>query len=91
MTKFQKLISKINKKTIIIVSLIIFLFTFFFWFQVRPSQIKADCQRESDDYIQREFDREDKDKDGLISEKSIDWLNNHAKRKYERCLHRNGL
>ncbi|MEK7577676.1 MAG: hypothetical protein AAB492_03630 [Patescibacteria group bacterium] len=82
---------KISKKLIIISSIIVTIFLFFYWFQVRPAQIKTSCQKESDDYITREFDREDTDKDGLISQESIDWLNSHAKRKYERCLHRNGL
>lgn len=87
-TLFQ---SKINKKIIIVfISLSILLFTFY-WFQIRPAQIKASCQKESDEYYKREFDRKDIDENGLIPIDSIDWLNKNAKVKYERCLHRYGL
>jgi len=87
-TVFQR---KINKKIIIVfISLSILLFTFY-WFQIRPAQIKANCQIESDEYYKREFDRKDIDKDGLILTDSIDRLNKYAKVRYEKCLHRNGL
>lgn len=91
MTTFQKLISKINKKTIIIVSLIIFLFTFFFWFQVRPSQIKVSCQQKSDEYHNLEIYRDYPNKGNLSPPNYIDWINKIAKSSYENCLHRNGL
>lgn len=97
MTTFQKLISKINKKIIIVGTLIVFLLTLFYWFQLRPSQIKAGCQKESDDYFQKAFDREDasdyglRKNDGLIAQDSIDWIDKRAKSKYQSCLHRNGL
>lgn len=79
-----------NKK-IITIFIIIFLLTLFYWFQIRPSEIKTSCQNKSDEYIHRAVDREDKNKDGLISQDSVDWLSNYAKKRYERCLHRNGL
>lgn len=87
----QKLLLKIDKKIIIVGTLIVFLLTLFYWFQIRPSQIKASCQIEADDYFHRGFDREDTDKDGLIRQDSIDWLDKRSKSKYQSCLHRNGL
>ena len=91
MTTFQKLISKINKKIIIVSTLIVFLLTLFYWFQLRPSQVKIDCQKKSDDYRQKAFDREDTDKDGLFPQDSIDLIDKYSKSKYQSCLHRNGL
>lgn len=86
----KKIATIIMKHRIVIIITTIFLFVFM-WFQIRPAIIKNACQKESDEYIGRGFNLEDKDNDGLIPQKSIDWLNNHAKIKYERCLHRNGL
>ncbi len=79
-----------NKK-IIIASITLIIFLLIYWFQLRPSQIKASCQTEADDYFERSFNRKDTDKDGLIRQVDIDWFTKRAKDKYNFCLHRNGL
>lgn len=91
MTLFQNLLTKISKKMVITFSIVLTIFLLIYWFQIRPSQIKADCQKESDDYYHKVFNLWDTDKDGLIQPDSIDWISKNAKRKYESCLHRNGL
>ena len=96
---FQKLLlfisvlfqRKINKKIIIVfISLSIILFTFY-WFQLRPSQIKASCQKEADEYHKRARDLNDEDKNGLVSFSVGKHINQITKDRYSFCLHRNGL
>lgn len=91
MTTFQKLLSKMNKKIIIVGTLIIFLLTLFYWFQIRPSQIKASCQIEADEWYQKARDFNDEDKDGSIPFSTFEDIQQGMKNKYSFCLHRNGL
>lgn len=93
MTNFQKLIAtfKQNQKYQIAVFIALLFLGWFYWFQIRPSQIKASCQIEADDYFQKAFDRKDTDKDGLIFRDDIDWLTKRSQSKYQTCLHQNGL
>lgn len=82
---------KTNKRIFIaLITLSILLLTFY-WFQIRPSQIKISCQQKADKYFHKEFDRQDTDKDGLLDQDSVDSIDKVSKRIYERCLHRNGL
>ncbi len=82
---------KVNKRIIIVFISLSILSFLFYWFQIRPSQIKVACQMESDEYHNLEIYRDYPNKGNLSPPNYIDWINKIAKSSYERCLHRNGL
>lgn len=82
---------KMNKGIIIIGALIVFLFTLFYWFQIRPSQIKIECQKKADAHYNESLGLNDPDPPIRALKTSIDWANKSAKDLYQSCLHRNGL
>lgn len=82
---------KVNKRIIIVfISLSILLFPFY-WFQIRPSQIKASCQKEADEFEEKIRELNSGKKDGRIPWKTFKDMQQGMKNKYSFCLHRNGL
>lgn len=66
-----------SKKYLFIV-LIIILGFLFYWFQIRPSQIKAECAQTTSEAINTTRDSD------------VDWFK-WQKPFYEHCLHKKGL
>lgn len=81
---------KPDKKILTILSILTILVLIFYWFQIRPSHIKASCQKEADEWRKSTFDR-NAGKDGLVSFSVGRDIDQGTKEKYSFCLHRNGL
>lgn len=77
----------INQKLALFISLTfaIFLLIFFYWSQIRPTQIKAECQKKlSEKYSELSKDTKDYLFFTPAGQKFYD-------RSYQNCLHRKGL
>ena len=74
----------------------------FYWYDIRPRQIRVSCQTEADEEYQQLFDLNfQRQADGRIVSKKNTWsefsledgraLRDTAQEKYELCLRRHGL
>jgi hypothetical protein len=63
----------------------------FYWFQWRPSEIRKKCLKISKEVYGQAVDVADEDGDGKIKVSEIERYQKWADRKYDNCLHEEGL
>ncbi len=71
--------------------IVIFIAGMFYWFQWRPSEIRKKCLQISREVYLKSTTDADEDGDGQIKVSEIERYQKWSDRKYDNCLHEEGL